>query len=194
MKTYLGTNHSIAEYWYSSFHWLFFFLLVILFTFQMLSPFPVFPPTPDPFKKKKTSPFLKALLLWVCLPTHTPFYYHLTVLAFPQEGALSIYRAKGSPLQLMPDKDILCYICDYIHGSLRVYSLIGGLVPGSSGYSGWLILFFLCGCEPLQLLQYLPNSSFGIPVLNLMVDYKHTHLYWSGSGRACHGTAMSRSC
>jgi hypothetical protein len=34
------------------------------------------------------------------------------------------------PLQLMPDKAILCYICSH------VYSLISGLVPASSGSSG----------------------------------------------------------
>jgi len=44
------------------------------------------------------------------------------------------------PLSVMPDKAILCYICGWSHGSLYVYSLVGGLVPGSSGGSGWLIL------------------------------------------------------
>jgi hypothetical protein len=35
-------------------------------------------------------------------------------------------------------------------GSLHVYSLVGGLVPGSCGGSGWLILlFFLGGCKLL---------------------------------------------
>jgi hypothetical protein len=55
---------------------------------------------------------------------------------------------------LMTDKAILCYICSWSHGSLHVYSLVGGLVPGSSWGSGWLILlFFLWGCKPLKLLQ-----------------------------------------
>jgi hypothetical protein len=37
-----------------------------------------------------------------------------------------------------------------------VYSLAGGLVPGSSRGSGWLILlFFLWGGKPLQLLKEL---------------------------------------
>jgi len=63
----------------------------------------------------------------------------------------------------MPNKAILCYICSWSHGSVHVYSLGGGLVPGSSG---WLVLF-LWGCKPLQLLQsffYLfqwgPHSPF----------------------------------
>jgi hypothetical protein len=46
------------------------------------------------------------------------------------------------PLSLMPDKAILCYICSWSHGSLHVHSLVDGLVPGSSGRSGWLILLF----------------------------------------------------
>ena len=33
----------------------------------------------------------------------------------------------------MPDKAILCYICSWSHGSLNVYFLVGGLVPGSYG-------------------------------------------------------------
>jgi hypothetical protein len=36
--------------------------------------------------------------------------------------------------------------------------LFGGLVPGSSGGSGWLILlFFLWVCKPLQLLHSFPK-------------------------------------
>jgi hypothetical protein len=49
-------------------------------------------------------------------------------------------------------KAILCYICSWSH----VYSFVCGLVSGSSGGSGWLILFFLWGCKSLQLLQSFP--------------------------------------
>jgi hypothetical protein len=57
------------------------------------------------------------------------------------------------------NKAILYNICSYSHGSLHVYSLIGGLVPGSSGE--WEerqvlvvdIVVFLWGYKPLQLLQ-----------------------------------------
>ena len=69
-----------------------------------------------------------------------------------------IEPSQGGPLHpLMPDKVILCYLCGWSHGSLHMYSLVGGLVTGSSGesssgVSGWLILlFFLWGCKPLQL-------------------------------------------
>jgi hypothetical protein len=37
---------------------------------------------------------------------------------------------------LMTDLAILCYICSWSHGSLQVYSLVGSLVPGSSGGTG----------------------------------------------------------
>ena len=61
---------------------------------------------------------------------------------------------QGPPLPLMPNKAILCYICSWSHGSLHVYSLVGGFIPGRSGVSGWLVLLlFLWGCKPLQLLQ-----------------------------------------
>ena len=43
---------------------------------------------------------------------------------------------QGPPLPLMPDKDIFCYICIWSHGSLHVHSLVSGLVPGSSLWSG----------------------------------------------------------
>jgi hypothetical protein len=53
----------------------------------------------------------------------------------------------------MPYKAILCYICGCSHEFLHVYTLVGGLVPGSSGWSGWFILlFFLRGCKSLKLL------------------------------------------
>jgi hypothetical protein len=59
---------------------------------------------------------------------------------------------QGPPLPLLSGKAILCYICIWSHGSLPVYSLVGGLVPGSTRLSGQL-MFFLWGCNPLQFLQ-----------------------------------------
>jgi hypothetical protein len=56
-----------------------------------------------------------------------------------------------SPIPEISNKAILCYICGWSHGSLHVYFLVGGLVPGSSAGSGWLILLFLWGCKSLQL-------------------------------------------
>ena len=56
-------------------------------------------------------------------------------------------------LPLMTNKAILCNICNRSHGSLHVYSLVGGLVSVSSRVTGLFIFFFLLwGCKPLQLL------------------------------------------
>jgi hypothetical protein len=71
---------------------------------------------------------------------------------------------------LMTNKSIPCYICGWSHGSLYVYSLVGGLVPGSSEGSCWLILFFfLWGCKPFQLLQ-----SFLSPFLHWLPHAQST--------------------
>jgi hypothetical protein len=43
-------------------------------------------------------------------------------------------------LPLMSNKAILCHICSWSHGSLHVYSLVGGPVPRSSGGSSRLTL------------------------------------------------------
>ena len=77
-----------------------------------------------------------------------------------------------------------------------MYFLVGGLVPGSSGRSGWLILlFFLWDGNPSSpSVLSLTGTSIGVSVLSLMVGYKHPHLYWSGSGRASQKTTISGSC
>jgi hypothetical protein len=72
---------------------------------------------------------------------------------------------------LMSYKANICYICGWSHGSLNVYSLLGSLVPGSSGDTGWFILWFiLWDCKPLQLsLGPFSSSLIGEPVLSPMV-------------------------
>jgi hypothetical protein len=54
----------------------------------------------------------------------------------PLHWGIKPSQDQGPPFPLMPDKDTLCYICNWSHGPLHVYSLVGGLVPGSSGESG----------------------------------------------------------
>jgi hypothetical protein len=50
---------------------------------------------------------------------------------------------------LIHDKAILFKVCSWSH----VYSFVDGLVPGSFWGTCWLILlFFLWGCNPIQLL------------------------------------------
>jgi hypothetical protein len=77
-------------------------------------------------------------------PTSISLIWH-----FPTLG----HRAFTGP-RASPPIDVLYFICSWTPGSLPVYSLVGCLVPGSSRKFGWVILlFFLWGCKPLQLLQ-----------------------------------------
>jgi hypothetical protein len=72
-----------------------------------------------------------------CSPTHPLLPHYPSILL---HWGIKPSQDQGPPLRLMPDKAILCYICSWIHGSLHVYSLVGSLVPGSSGWGYfWLI-------------------------------------------------------
>jgi hypothetical protein len=56
---------------------------------------------------------------------------------FPYTGAsIEPSLDQGPLLPLTNDKAILCYICSWSH----VYFFVDGLVPGSPGGSGWLIM------------------------------------------------------
>jgi hypothetical protein len=108
-------------------NWIFY-----LFTVQMLSSFPIPPsaletsyPIPPPPASMRVYPHL---------PTHPllPPCPHI-----PLHWGIESSQDQGPLLPLMFDKAILCYIYCWSHGSLLVYSLVGGLDPGSSG---WLIL------------------------------------------------------
>jgi hypothetical protein len=123
------------------------FLLVILFIYiSNVIPCPSFhftntlPPPPD---------------LMRVLPNQLT-HSCLQALAFPYAESLDLHKNKGAPFPLMPDKAILCYISSWSCECPYVYFLVGSLVPGHFGGSGWLIvLFFLQGYKPLQLLQSL---------------------------------------
>jgi hypothetical protein len=108
-------------------NWMFFSLFLLywifnVFTFQILSPFPVSPwkPPSHPF-------FPCSMRVFPHPPTPTSLPWHAPTLG---------HRVfQGPLLPLMFDKAIHCYICGGSHGSLHVYSLVESLVPGSSG--GW---------------------------------------------------------
>jgi hypothetical protein len=121
------------------------------------------------------------------LPSHHPSIPLCCSLQHPQD--------QGTPLPLMPDKAIICYICNWSHGSLHMYTMEGGLVPVSSGDSGWLILlFFYRVANAFSSFSFSSSSSFGVPVFSPMVGCEHPHVYWLGSGRVSQGTAISDSC
>jgi hypothetical protein len=73
-------------------------------------------------------PFL-GLPFWS--PLSHPTQAHLPVLALSYTGSLNTLRPKNLPSHW--SQSVLCYICGWSHGSLHLYSLVGGLVPGSSG-------------------------------------------------------------
>ena len=63
-------------------------------------------------------------------------------------------------LPLISKRVILCYMCSWSNDPLHLCSLVGRLVPGNSGRSGWLILlYFLWGC--LHLLQSFLQLHWG---------------------------------
>jgi len=115
------TNTASFPSFFLFFYWIFFY-----FTFQMLSPFPVSPleipyPMPSP------------LLLWGCFP-HPPTHSLLPPCpGIPLNWSIKPSQNQGPLLPLISYKSILYYIRDWSHRSVHVYSLDGGLVPGSSG-------------------------------------------------------------
>jgi hypothetical protein len=92
-----------------------------------LSSLPPSPPIPPPFPASMR-----------VLP-YPPIHSHLTALEFLYTGtSIEPSQDQGPLLPLMTNKAILCYICDWSHGSLHVYSLVGCLVSGHSG-GFWLV-------------------------------------------------------
>jgi hypothetical protein len=97
--------------------WLFYWLFY-LFTFQMLSFFPVsclqnsYPILPPPANMRVSPPHTLTPT-----PTSLPF--------IPLLWDIEPSQDLGPLLSLMPDQAILCYIWSRSHGSLHVYSLIG---------------------------------------------------------------------
>jgi hypothetical protein len=90
------------------------------------------------------------------LPPHPSLVPHCSNI--PLCWGIKPPQDQGSPLPLMSHKAIFYYICGWSHRRTQLYSLVGGLVPGSSGGSGYLImLFFLWGYNRLQLLHSFPH-------------------------------------
>ena len=87
-------------------------------------PAPTRPPIPFFYSPASIRVFTHPLL-----PPHSGIPLHWGTEPSQEQGPL---------LPLVTDKTILCYICKWNHGSLHVYSLVGGLVPGNSG-GVWLV-------------------------------------------------------
>jgi len=98
------------------FNWLFY-----LFTFQMFFS-PVSPP--------KIPHLIPPPLCLLRVLPHPLSPHHPSI---PLWWSIKPTQDQGPLFPLMPDKAILCNTCSWSHASLHVYSLVGGLVPGSSG-------------------------------------------------------------
>jgi hypothetical protein len=146
----------------------------------MLFPIPIFPSTNPLFPP--TSP---------CLCEVAPLPAHPLLPQWPSVSLSSVIKPPqdlSAPLPLMPDKVILCKIHNLSHGSLYVYSLVGGLLPGSFGVSDWLILLFLLWvCKPLSSYSTCPNFPivgtllspvFGC-VSHALAEPLRRQLYWA---------------
>jgi hypothetical protein len=90
-------------------------------------------------------------------PTHPP-----TPASLPSHSITLGHRAfidQGSLLPLMPNKAILYYIYGWSHGSLNVYSFVGGLDPGSSG--SWYCCSSYGVANPFSSFSPSSNSYTG---------------------------------
>jgi hypothetical protein len=67
---------------------------------------------------------------------HRPTLGHPTTPASHPMLGIKPPQDQGPLLLLTSDKAILCYIFIWSHGSLPVHALVGGLVCGSTGWSG----------------------------------------------------------
>ena len=97
----------------------------------------------------------------ICSPTHP---HLLPGSGIPLHWSIELSWDQGPLLPLMTYKAILCYICGWSHGSFHVYSLVGALVPGSSGE---LVSSYYCCCygvtNPYSSLGSFSTSSIGDP-------------------------------
>ena len=105
-------------------------------------------------------------------PSENPPFHPLPLPgpSVPLHWRIKPSQDQGHLLPLMTNKAILCYISSWSHGSLYVYSWVGGLVPGCSRESSWLILlFFLWAANPFSSVSPFSDSFIGDHVLSPMV-------------------------
>ena len=168
----------------------FFYWLFYIFTFQILSPFPV-----SPLELPHPSPFLLCLFE-SAPPTTDPFRPHCS--SIPLHWGIKPPQDQELPLTLMPDKAIICCLCNWSHASLHVYSLVGGLGPGNSGGGGVRLVdtfdYSFGVAIPFSSLSHSPSSFIGVPMLYPMVGCEYLPLYLSAVDRASQGTVIPGSC
>jgi hypothetical protein len=121
-----------------------------------------------------------SLCLWKgALPSTPPFP------DIPLHWGIQHPQKHWPVLPLMSNKAILCHINCWRYGSLHVYSLVGGPVPGSSrGLASWNCCYPHRAANSLSSFSLFSNSSTRDHMLSPMVGFKHQPLYLSGSRRA----------
>ena len=76
----------------------------------------------------------------------------------PLHWGIESSQNQGPLFPLILNKAILCYICVWSHGSFHLFSLVGGLVPGSSG-GVWLV-----DIAVLPMGLQTPSASSAFPL------------------------------
>jgi hypothetical protein len=100
--------------------------------------------------------------------SHPPMLYSTTnplllpCLGSPLHWGIESSQDQGPLLPLMSNKAILCYICSWSHGSLHVYSLVGGLVSGSSGGTGAKTQVTVDAGEDMEKEEHTPPLLVGL--------------------------------
>ena len=120
---FVGQGLSILFSLQSHQHLFSFFLDIFFIYISNVFPFPVLL-----FGNPSSHPPSLCLYEGAPLPTHPS-----SRPGIPLYWGIEHIQAQGPLLPLMSNKAIFCHICDQCHGSLHVYSLVGGPVPGSSG-------------------------------------------------------------
>ena len=96
----------------------------------MISLFLVTPPQSPPSQSALSPLPFASMRVFLHSLTHS----HLTASSYAGWG-FKPPQDQGPSLPFMSDKAILYYVCIWSHGALHVYSLVGGLVSESSGWS-----------------------------------------------------------
>ena len=119
---------------------IFFYWILYLFTFQMLSPFSI------PPRHLLAHPSF--LLLWGCAPTHLS---PLPCPCIPLHWGFEPSQDQGPLLPLMPYKAIFCYIGGWSNGSLHgsLQQFVGHLSPAQL----YLRFFVLKHLKTVRLVQ-----------------------------------------
>jgi len=123
-----------------------YFLYLHFKCYPLSSPPPLKSPHPSPYFYEGVPPLTHPL------PSPRP--------CIPLHWGIEPSQDQGPFLSLMLSK----VICSQSHGYLHLYSLVAGLVPGSSARlgwgSGWLVLVFFLWDYIIRTLSFYRNESF----------------------------------